>query len=163
MMELLVTTKNRMITETATTTVVAKNLGYVAFFAISAEYFGLTQVSMQVLSTLIAVDVTTGIVKAWALHGGISIKSSIFQRGIIAKCLLMLAPLTLALMGKGLGFSTSVIAQSTLNLLILSESYSIIGNINAVRTGEEKVEFDAVSFVLAKVKEFLKRIIIDDK
>lgn len=155
--------ENKMITGTATTgTVVAKNIGYVAMFAFSVEYLGLTPISLYVLSALIVVDVFTGVVKSGVIHGWKSIKSSVAQRGIIAKCFLMLAPLTLALAGRGLGFSTSVLAQSTLNLLILSEAYSIIGNINAVRTGEDKIEFDAVAFVLSKVREGLKRIILDD-
>lgn len=152
-----------MLAETATTgTVVTKNVGYVAVFMFSAEYLGLTPVSLIVLSTLIVVDVVTGIVKSGTIHGWLGIRSSILQRGIIAKCLLMLAPLSLALAVKGLGYSTSILAQSTLNLLILSETYSIIGNINAVRTGEEKIEFDAVAYVLGLVRNGLKKIIVDD-
>ncbi len=154
---------NKMISETATTTAVVKNAGYVILFMLSAEYLGLTPTSLVILSTLIVADVVTGILKSGTIFGWVSIKSSILQRGLIAKCLLMVAPLSLALAGKGVGISSSVLAQSVLNLLILSETYSIIGNIIAVRTGEDKVEFDAVAFVLSKVKEALKRVILDDE
>jgi toxin secretion/phage lysis holin len=149
---------------TATTATAAiKNTGYVALFVLSVEYLGITPISLVILTCLIITDVATGILKSAAIHGWVSIRSSVFQRGIIAKCLLIVAPLSLAVAGKGIGFSTSVLAQSVLNLLILSETYSIFGNINAVRTGEEKAEFDAVAFVLSKVRETLKKIIIDDE
>lgn len=152
-------------TPTVTTTagvVIAKNSAYVVAFLTGAAYLGLAPISIVVLITFIILDIIAGILKSSLLHGPQSIKSSILERGIVAKCLIIGIPLNIALAGKGISVDFSWFAQGTVTLLILAELYSIMGNFYAIRTGTERVEFDAVAYVAGGVRRFLKAWIIQD-
>ena len=139
-----------------------KNGTYIATFLASIEFIGITEMSVFVLTSFILLDIITGILKSGSIYGWKAVKSSTLQRGVIAKCLVILIPIIIALTGKGVGLELSIFAQSIINVLILSEAYSVIGNIYAVRTGNDKSEFDAVAFVISRVKNVLKKIIVDD-
>lgn len=141
--------------------VAIKNISYIPAFMIGTAYLGLTPESVVILMALIIFDIITGLLKSYLLQGGSSIKSSILERGLIAKALIICIPLNLALVGKGVGFDISSIAQGTIDVLILSELYSILGNYYAIRTGEERVEFDAVAYIVAQLKKLLKSFIQD--
>ena len=141
---------------------IMKNTSYGLVFINSVAYFGVTPISVLMLSILILTDIFFGILKSASLHGWRSIQSNILQRGILAKVLVIFVPTTLAFTGKGIGIQLGMLAQSVINVLILSELYSIIGNIYAIRTGHEKVEFDAVAYVLSGMKNVLKSVIIED-
>lgn len=141
--------------------VAAKHMGYIAAFMAGAEFLGLAPVTILALAILIIVDVITGIIKAASLRGGSTIKSSIFERGVLAKTLLIGVPLNIALAGRGIGFDLAPVAQGVITALVLSELYSIVGNIDAVRTGIEKVEFDAIAYTMAGIKKLLKSFIQD--
>lgn len=140
-----------------------KNISYVvAIFLTSTNYLNISAESATILGILIVVDVVTGVAKAGSIYGGSAIKSSILERGVLAKLLLVLIPACIALAGKAVGVELSSIAQDTLNVLVLSELYSIVGNIYAVKTGVDKVEFDAVAYVLGQLKGLLKNFIKED-
>lgn len=141
--------------------VVAKHMGYVAAFVAGAEFLGLIPVTIVALAVLIVTDIVTGVIKAGSLRGGSAIKSSVFERGVLAKMLIIGIPLNIALAGKGIGVDLSPVAQGVITALVLSELYSIVGNIDAIRTGEEKVEFDAVAYTMGGIKKLLKSFIQD--
>jgi len=139
-----------------------KNGSYIAALASSSMFLGLVPISVEVLLILIVADVVTGILKSATIHGCHSIRSSILQRGLVAKGLLIAVPATLALAGKGVQIDLAFLAQGILNLLILSEAYSVIGNIYSIRTGQIQTEFDAVAFVLRSIRNLLKKVIVAD-
>lgn len=141
---------------------VAKNLSYVAVFLASTTYLEITPVSVEVLAFLVVVDMITGILKSGTVNGWASIRSSIMERGLIAKLLILLIPIILALCGKGVGIPLGFLAQATLNTLIFSEAYSVMGNIYSIRTGIIQDEFDGVAYVLKGLKNILKKIILED-
>ena len=147
---------------TLTGTAVFKNAAYVLAVIATPAYLGLTADSIIVFSIFIVLDVIFGVMKSASLHVWRSIQSSIAQRGILAKMLLVFIPVTTALAGRGVGLDLGFFAQSVINVLILSELYSIIGNIYAIRTGREKSEFDAVAYVLSGMKNVLKSVIVED-
>ena len=149
-------------TTTLTGTAIFKNAAYLLAFAATPAYLGLTGDSIVIFSIFIILDVIFGVMKSASLYGWRSIQSSIAQRGILAKMLLVFIPVTTALAGRGVGLDLGFFAQSVINVLILSELYSIIGNIYAIRTGHEKVEFDAVAYVLSGMKNVLKSVIVED-
>lgn len=149
------------VTETTIAIVAAKNAGYVAAFLTGIEFLGLMPTSVVVLLIMILTDIISGILKSASLHGGQAIKSSIFERGVLAKALVIGIPFNLALVGKGIGLDLSAIAQGTITVLILSEFYSILGNFYAIRTGVERVEFDAVAASVSKIRSLLKAFIQD--
>lgn len=142
---------------------ILKNTSYVAVFVGATNYLHLSPESAAVLGVLIVTDVVTGVVKSATLRGWRSVRSSIMERGLVAKSLIVIAPATVAVAGKGVGVDLSSLAQSIISVLILSEAYSIIGNLYSVRTGQETHEFDAVAYVLQQVKEVLKKFIVEDE
>ncbi len=147
--------------ETVTLTGIAafKNLSYVVAFIAASQWLGFNPLALSVLGFLMVMDVMTGVTRAYYVTGGQSIRSSIFKRGIIAKMLLISALISTALAGKGVGFEVHQLAQGFVSVLILGELYSILGNIHSIRSGTVKVEFDAVAWLLEKVKEMLTKIL----
>lgn len=140
-----------------------KNFSYIVLFVLSAtSYLNISAESATILGAFIIFDVITGILKTLFIHGGSAVKSSVLERGVIAKLLLVFVPIGIALAGKAVGVELSSVAQDTINVLVLSELYSIIGNIYAVKTGIDKEEFDAVAYVLGQLKNLLRTLIKDD-
>jgi hypothetical protein len=135
-----------------------KNLSYIATFVASVQYVGLTPESVLILTGFIILDIITGILKSLALYGGQSVRSIKVTSGLLAKLLLLFIPFVIALSGKAIGVDISMLAVSAINILILSQAYSIIGNIYSIQTGKETTEFDAVSFILKQVREVLERM-----
>ena len=141
---------------------IVKNSAYVAAFLAGTMYLGINPDSVVILTIFIVLDIFAGIIKSITLYGPRSIKSSIFERGVVAKMLIIGIPVNLALAGKGIGFDLAPLAQGTITVLILSEFYSILGNFYAIRTGTERVEFDAVAYVVNNLKKLLRTFITDD-
>ena len=147
-----------MLKSTTTTTItIAKNSVYVPAFLI-----GLPLDSVGILGFLIVIDVFTGIIKSGTIHGWRSIKSQKAKNGILAKLVLMLVPIVLMVAGKGIGVDFILVAKGSFALLILAETYSILGNIHSIHSGKEMDEFDAVQFVLLQIRGALERIIKKD-
>lgn len=138
------------------------NGSYLVTFLASLKYLEVTPVSVEVLAALLVADLITGIVRAGLVDGWRSIQSNKMQRGIMAKMFILLVPIILSLSGKAIGIDIGVIAQACINVLVLSEGYSIVGNIYSIRTGNERVEFDAISYVLKQVQGFLKNLIVQE-
>lgn len=134
-----------------------KNLTYIPVFIL-----GLPLESFGILSIFLVFDVVTGVAKSWAIHGKLSLTSRRFAVGIISKLSMLCVPLLLAAAGKGVGIDLTAIARGALSLLIFSEGYSILGNMISIRTGKETHEFDAVTFVLTRIQNFMLQYIKKD-
>jgi len=116
-------------------------------------YTGLPAEPAAILAVLMCVDFVAGISRAHAL--GESVTSHRMKVGAITKCGVLTVPLVMALTAKGLGADFTWLVQWTVSVFILSETYSIISNIYAARTGILLPEFDAVSAVLKKVRSLI--------
>lgn len=138
---------------------VLKNTSYVAVFAASIEWLGYSPAAVGALGILMAIDVLTGVTRSVTVSGGPSFTSALLTRGILAKGLLLTMLFSLAIAVKGLGVDIDGLGQSIVSVLILSELYSIIGNIHSINTKEQKVEFDAVKYLLDQTKRILDKII----
>lgn len=138
-----------------------KNGSYIAAIIYSIQYLGFSPESLVIFAALMIIDVITGSIRSMLNNGGRSFKSSILSAGILAKCMLLLVPFTVGLTGKGVGFDLSVFVQSVVSVLILAEAYSILGNIHSSITGKEKQEFDAVAFILSKLRTTLLKVLKD--
>lgn len=136
-----------------------KNLSYVATFIASAEWLGLNHEALLVFAALMLIDIATGVIRVAVVDGGKAVLSSALKRGITSKFLVLTAIFSVAITGKGVGFEMDGLIQAAVNVLILGELYSILGNIHSARTGSKKVEFDAVAFILGKVREMLEKVV----
>lgn len=138
--------------EPITPSVIAKNLAY-----IPAMYLGLSIENYGILATLMFLDLITGIVRSGIIHGWRSVTSRIATIGILTKMTMILIPLVIALAAKGVGMNLLVVAQMALGTMILSEAYSVLGNIQAIRIRKDIKEFDAINLLLTKVRSILEQ------
>lgn len=149
-----------MLTTISTTTntwVAFKNMTYVVAFVSSVEYLGFKPESLTIFTVLMLIDVFTGVMSSYMREGGRSVRSSTLKKGIASKILLLTLLFSIGLAGRGTGYDLSAFVQASVTVLILGELFSIIGNIHSSRTGQPKVEFDAVEWILRRF-----RIIIDN-
>lgn len=129
-------------------------------FAIFLSYFNIEAEVFCTFAILLGIDYITGVWKAKAL--GHSITSNKMKYGLISKFSLILIPLVLALAAKGLQMEAHDILLVGMNILILSETYSIIGNIYSIRTKQELPEYDAVAMIGKKIRTVLIKLQGDD-
>lgn len=140
---------------TETSSIVAlKNLGY-----IPAILLGLSLESYTILAVLMLLDTIFGVIRTGVVHGGRSIKSYKLAAGIISKLSIILIPVLLAWAGRGAGINLITLAQGTLGVLILAETYSILSNIYSIRVRKDIHEYDAVSAILLWVRSLIESII----
>lgn len=136
-------------------TVTAKMLFFVLMNAISGV-LTYAQIDIEVFSIfagLIVVDFVTGIWKANTL--GHSITSNKAKYGVISKFSLIFIPIVIALGAKAIGQDGTDLFVWGMNLLILSEVYSTIGNIYTIRSGNEMPEWDVISIIGKRIRLFL--------
>lgn len=139
---------------------ILKNTSYLAAFVVSLNWIGFNPQSLGIFAILMVIDVITGVVRVRRCEGEKSITSHNGKVGVMKKLLGMTALFTIGLTGKGVGFDMSAMVQASVTVLILAESYSILGNIHSYTTGKPKVEFDAISFILNSFRKLLDRYII---
>lgn len=131
-----------------------KNFSY-----IGASLLSLNIESYSILGIFMIVDTVTGVARSGTIHGWRSITSHVMTVGILAKCMVLLVPFLLSLAGHAIGVEVAFIAKSALNVLIISELYSILSNIQSIRLGREVQEFDAVNYLLTKLRDTLERYV----
>jgi toxin secretion/phage lysis holin len=136
-----------------------KNISYVAAFFAFGEYLGFETEIMGIFVLLMILDIITGVIRAYVVEGGTALRSAIGTRGILAKLLLMAAIFSVALAGKGVGIEAEALANGAMGVFILSEMYSILGNIHSTKTRKPKAEFDAVTWILGQVRILLEKTI----
>lgn len=122
--------------------------GVLAYLEISQEPF-------TIFAILLVIDYITGVWKAKTL--GISITSNKMKYGLISKLSLLIIPIVLAMGAKATGADYHYILLSGMYIFILSEIYSIIGNIYCMNTGEELPEYDAVAMLGKQIRNILIR------
>ena len=114
-------------------------------------YTGIDTEVFSIFAALIVTDFATGIAKARTL--GERVSSNKAKYGVISKFSLLLIPVVLAAGAKAIGQDASHLFFWGVNLLIISEVYSVIGNIYTVRTGIELPEWDVISLLGRRIRE----------
>ena len=141
--------------------ILLKNGLYVPIFL--AGIINCKQEIVEALLVLMIIDIITGIIKSIRINGTRSIKSIILVAGFVSKILLILIPVILAYTGQGIGIDLKPLVSGTMMVLVVAESYSSLGNIQAVRIGKDVPEFDIVSFLIKKIRKQLLRILEKSK
>lgn len=119
-------------------------------------YLELDKEPMFFFAVLLVIDYITGLYKAKIL--GHSITSNKMKYGCISKMLLILVPIVLAIGAKSVGADMDKALIVGINILIISEIYSIIGNIYSARTKEEFPEWDAVAMIGKMIRNLLLKL-----
>jgi len=124
--------------------------GYLSWFF---SYLNISVEVFSIFSFLLVIDFITGVVKASTL--GHRITSNKAKYGVLSKFSLILIPIVVALGAKGVGKDAGDLFVWGMNLLILSEVYSIIGNVYAIRTKKELPEWDVISILGKRIRDTL--------
>jgi phage-related holin len=111
--------------------------------------------AVMILSVFILIDIMTGIFADARIKGVNKITSKRLSFGILFKLMMLLIPMIVVLTGRGIGLDLHMLAVWSLNMLIVSEALSIIGNIQEIKTGKEVAEMDAVNLILGKIRNVL--------
>lgn len=116
---------------------------------------GLDMTNMTILGVFIFLDIITGVISSVRLNGWSTFSSRTLSFGIIFKLFIILVPLIVVWAGQGVGFDLHIIAVWSMNILILSEALSILGNIHTIKTGVTVKEVDAVNSMFKKLRSVL--------
>lgn len=119
-------------------------------------YTGLPIEPTLILGALMAIDIFSGIGRAHSLNEQIT--SRRMNSGIASKLLLLLIPLAVALAAKGLDQDWSYLVSFCVSAMILSELYSFISNIYAIKTGDDLPEFDVIKILGKHIRAALERL-----
>jgi len=121
-------------------------------------WLDLSAVQLVILAILLAFDFITGVFKVIVIKG--SLRSCRAMAGILTKISVMIMVFALALMAKGLNMNFEIYISTFISLLILSETYSIVGNVYSIKTKEEVAEFDAVAMTIKKVRVTIEKLLM---
>lgn len=123
---------------------------------IPAFLLGLDFQSVYILAAFLVVDFFTGVMRAAIVNGGQAVRSSRMGAGALSKALVLTVPVLMVWGGKGAGIDLTWVGQGTISVLVLAELYSILGNIQSIRLRRDIMEFDAVNFIIVKLRDFLE-------
>ncbi len=136
--------------------IIAKNIGYIPAFIVG---LGLNYDAFFILACLMCVDTVLGVIRSAILHGGASIRSTILGHGVISKALIFFIPIMLVYTGRGSNMNLVPVALGIVTMLVLSETYSILGHVQSIRQGEDVKEFDAISMLLTGVRKTIEKLL----
>lgn len=134
---------------------------FVILFSGLLAYLNIAEEPFLIFGVLLVIDYLTGIAKARAL--GQSITSNKMKYGFASKGSLLLLPIVIALGIKAVGGDSHYVLLAGMNILIISEVYSIIGNIYSLGKKEEFPEYDALAMIGKIIRNFLLKIVGNDK
>jgi phage-related holin len=121
-----------------------------AFYALFA-FLNVDVDVVNVIMWLMIIDTISGVAKA-VIVDKIKFTSNRFYLGIMSKFVLLLIPITLALMALGIGYDFTWAVDATLRLIILSEGISIVTNTISIREKKVYENRDYLSIILNWVR-----------
>lgn len=114
---------------------------------------------VKVLMLLMLIDTMSGIIKSLALGEKFNFKVLFF--GLCSKLLILLIPMVLALVGKGISksYDFSPVLDTVLKVLVVAEGLSIITNFYVMKTRKEIQNIDIVTLLLTAIRKGMLSII----
>lgn len=112
---------------------------------------------MNILGTLLIVDITTGLLKTLVIEGWKWVKSRTGIIWIVNKLLVFMLPPLFWYVWSWLGFEAAIAIETFLIALCLYEFYSILGNILSIRKWEYiKQEGDVITFAIENIMQIVR-------
>jgi phage-related holin len=113
---------------------------------------------VKILIWLMIIDTGFGIVKSVVMGRRFSFKR-LFM-GLSIKTLVILIPMTLALVSKGLNtYDFTPLVDIVLKILLVSEGYSILTSMYVIKTKKDVKELDIVTLLLESLRKGLRGLI----
>ena len=128
---------------------------------IPAALLGIAPDTYAILAVFMFADFLLGIARTVLLHGPSSFKSYKLISGLVSKLLVLCTPLMVVWAGRGAGIPLLFVAQWSIGVMVLAQAYSIMGHINAIRTGKDTTEWDAMGWIQQSLRDILETVIID--
>jgi len=119
-------------------------------------YLQIDQESVSILIILMCLDTIMGAIKAVRLGNRFSFKELLF--GFILKLSFLIIPLTVALLGKQVGYEFSIVVNIVMIILSVSESFSILGNLYSAKNKVEVKKVDFISMLLLSLRSNLRNL-----
>lgn len=126
-------------------------------FASLIAALGLDVTKFFILSFLMVLDLVTGTTKAYVCKEDVT--SRRLSAGFLSKIMVLFVPLTVALMAKGVEIDMTGLVRFTVSILIISEAYSVVGNVYTIKTGEVVKEIDAVSAIVKRIRSAIEIVL----
>lgn len=121
-------------------------------------YLNLPVEPVVILAILLLIDYFTGVLKVFILKG--SLRSYRAIAGMLTKGSILLLVFALAFMAKGINLDFKLYLEIFVSVLIISETYSIFGNVYSCIAKEEIEEFDAVAMAIKKVRMVIEKLLL---
>lgn len=121
-------------------------------------YLDLPIEPLAILALLLLIDYVTGVLKVFILKG--YLRSYRAVAGLLTKGSILLLVFALAFMAKGINIDFKLYLQIFISVLIISETYSIFGNVYSCISKEEVEEFDAVALTIKKVRKAIEKVLL---
>ena len=112
---------------------------------------------VEIIMYLMLIDTISGVIKTWVVKE-LSFGFKKFYVGILSKFTVLIIPMALALMAKGLGFDFRWVVEASLRLIILSEGISFFTNIISIKDKKIYENKDYLSILLHWVRDKLQFI-----
>lgn len=136
--------------------VLLANFMYLPFLSLIA-WLQLDKEAVEILCYLLVLDYIVGSIKACRFR---TFRYEVLISGIFAKAIILVIPITLAFMFKGIklldlfgGYVNTIVS-----LLIIAEAISIISNAISIKTGEEMEKPDLINVIAHKLRKFIEKI-----
>lgn len=123
-----------------------------SFFA----YLGIDTNVVEILFILMCVDTMLGGAKAVRLGQQFSFKKLLW--GMVTKLSVLVIPMVIALVAKGLSFDFKWFVLAILNILIVAEGFSAISNILSIKTKKHVENVDFISMMLKTIRKGLASV-----
>lgn len=122
-----------------------------------ASFLALDTDVFHILVLLMLVDTFTGAIKSIILNRNFSFKTLFW--GLLTKVGVLLLPVTLALLAKGLSFDFRWLVVVVMNILLISEAFSILTNMLSIKQRKDIQNVDFISLILAALRKGLKNVV----
>jgi len=120
-------------------------------------YLGIDAEVVEVLFVLMCIDTVLGAIKAVVLGKLFSFKKLMW--GVVTKLSVLIIPMVMALVAKGLSFDFKWFVLAILNVLIVAEAFSSISNILSIKSKKNVENVDFVSLLLRGIRQGLANIV----
>ncbi|TNE75016.1 hypothetical protein EP331_00170 [bacterium] len=136
--------------------------GYPAIFLLAPvfAYFGIDQEVFVILCSLMFLDSFLGGIKSHRLHTSLPDTYSKwewqkFWWGLCVKIMVACLPFLLAILAITFDYDGKWFIDACIKIMIVSEVYSVLGNIYAIKNRKDVKKIDAISVILHTTREAL--------
>ncbi len=133
---------------------VAINLAWGISLWVILEYFGMTQETLIILTSMLLLDWIFWVINAYIQW---KLESKLMVTGLVKKLTRWLLPFIVIAVIRGAGFdNVGYVSTALLSILIVAEWYSVIGHLYSINYGEELMEIDALKLLFQWISNLLK-------